>query len=183
MVAHPDYFQHNLEPPVNETQYYPVLVDFLLKFQKKTGLKVKFAVHPKSKIKNLSNLLKGIDCYRGSTAELVKESKLVLLHASTSLSYAILFNKPTAFLTSNDLNKSWIGTRIKSFAKEINSKVVNINVDLEKNFNLDNLFKVDTLKYQKYKNNYLKYPSSPDVPLWEIFTKYIQSEMSNEKQL
>ena len=99
-----------------------------------------------------SNLLKGIDYYTENTAELVKESKLVLLHASSPLSYSILFKKPTLFLTSNDLNKSWIGTRIKSFANEVNSKVININSDIDKNLNLDKLFKIDAFKYQKYKN-------------------------------
>ena len=38
--------------------------------------------------------------------ELVKNSSMVWLHTSTSISYAILFKKPSIFLTSYNLKKS-----------------------------------------------------------------------------
>ena len=97
MVNHSDYNLLNLDLPVSEFQYYPILVQFLKKFEITTGLKVKFSIHPKSRIKNLEKYLKDFDLSVGKTAELVKDSSLVLLHTTTAISYAILFKKPVIF--------------------------------------------------------------------------------------
>ena len=161
---------------MNEFQYYPVLIKFLKKFEIETGLQIKFAVHPKSRNKNLPNLLKDIDYSIGNTAELVKNSSAVLLHSSTALSYAILFKKPAIFLTSDTLKKSWIGPRIDKFAKIINAQVFNMNSDLNKSLDIQNLLIIDESKYKNYFDQYLKAPNSPDIPLWEIFTKYIKGK-------
>ena len=167
-----DYSVLNLLPPVNENEYFPILINFFKKFQLETGLKVKFAIHPKS-FKNFSNLLKDFEYYKGNTAEIVKNSSLVFLHASTSLSYAVLFNKPAVFLTSNNLIKSWFGDRITNFSKSVDGKIINMDEDLENNIILKDLTKFNKIKYQQYKDNYLKFPNSPDIPLWEIFSKNI----------
>ena len=145
----------------------------LKKFELETGLKVKFAKHPKS-FKDFSNLLKDFECYKANTAEIVKNSSLVFLHSSTAVSYAVLFSKPTVFLTSNELEKSWIGSKIVNFSKALNGKIINMNNSLDCNSDMKNLFNFDKHKYQEYKDMYKKFPNTPDVPLWEIFTKYIK---------
>jgi len=175
MVTHPDHIFHNVSSPVSEFQYYSVLIKFLKKFEIETGLQIKFAVHPKSRNMNLPNLLKDIACVKGNTAELVKDSKAVLLHSSTSLSYAILFEKPAIFLTSNELKKSWIGDRIVNFSRAAGGKIINMDVDTKNNLILKDLIKFDKNKYQEYKDKYLKYPNSPDVPLWKIFSENINN--------
>ena len=176
MVTHPDYIFQNISPPVSEFQYYSVLTKFFKKFEMETGLKIKFAVHPKSRNKNLSNLLKDIVCVKGNTAELVKDSKAVLLHASTSLSYAVLFKKPAIFLTSNELKKSWIGNRIDNFAKTINGQLINMDNNLNKKLDLQSLLKIDEDKYKNYLDQYLKVPDSPDIPSWQILTDNLKNK-------
>ena len=180
MPDHPDYISVNVKPPVNEDQYFRSLINFLKKFEKQTGLKVKFAVHPRSNYKkeNLANLIKDIDYYEDNTAELVKNSKIVLLHCSTAVSYAILFKKPTIFLTSKELKKSWIGSKIDNFARILNSQPVYIERALSEQINLKNLFKIDEEKYQKYSDQYIKVPDSPNKPLWEIFTDFVKKNNS-----
>jgi hypothetical protein len=139
-----------------------------------TKLQVLFAVHPKSNILKLPNLLKGIKYTAGNTAELIKNSNMVLLHSSTSISFAVLFNKPAVFLTSNKLKNSWIGPSIDNFAKTLNSRVINMNNDLNECINLQNLSKFDEGKYKNYLDQYLKVPNSPNAPLWEIVIDYIK---------
>ena len=107
--------------------------------------------------------------------ELVKNSSVVWLHTSTSISYAILFKKPSIFLTSYNLKKSWIGPMINNLAKVVNGQIINMDNDLNKPLDLQNLLKIDESKYKNYLDQYLKVPNSPDVPLWEIFTNYIKS--------
>ena len=129
----------------------------------------------KSLKKSRSKLPLDIDYSIGNTEELVKNSSLVLLHASTAVSYAILFKKPTIFLTSYNLRKSWMGPRINNLAKVVNGQIINMDNDLNKPLDLQNLLKIDESKYKNYLDQYLKVPNSPDVPLWEIFTNYIKS--------
>ena len=107
---------------------------------------------------------------------MVKSSSIVLLHASSALSYAILFNKPTVFLTSKDLNKSWVGPAINSFAQFMSVKAINMNKDLDKKINIQNLLKINKEKYKNYLDQFLKVPNSKDIPLWEIVTEYVQNQ-------
>lgn len=176
MTNHEDHSYLGIKPPVTENQYYPTLIKFLKKFEIESGLKVKFAIHPKSLNLNIPNFLKDFNCSSGNTAELVKNSSIVLLHASTALSYAILFNKPTIFLTSKDLNKSWVGPHIHSLAQFMNVKAINMNKDLDKKINMQNLLKINKEKYKNYLDQFLKAPNSRDIPLWEIVSEYVQNQ-------
>ena len=48
VIYHPDLSYCNIDSPVTEQEYYPTLLKFFRKFEKETGLKIKFAAHPKS---------------------------------------------------------------------------------------------------------------------------------------
>jgi len=135
-ISHPDYDLLKIKKDISPLEYYTMLIKFLKKFSNKTKLKIKFAVHPKCTNKKLSNLLQGIDYSIHNTAELVKKSKVVLLHDSTSISYAVLFNKPTIMLTSDQLNKSFLGPRIKNLAKIVNSEIIHMDRYLNNEVNL-----------------------------------------------
>jgi len=178
MTHDSDYSISNISPPVTEIEYFPTLIKFLKKFELNSGLKIKIAIHPKSS-KNLTNLLKDFECHKENTAKIVKDSSLVLLHASTALSYAILFSKPTLFLTSNELKNSWIGPRINNLAQVVNSKLININSSLPDSSIFNNLLKLDKEKYKNYKDQYLKMPNSLEIPLWEIFIRNIENDFKN----
>jgi len=181
LTSHLDYSMLNLTPPTTEDQYYPILLNFFKKFEIKTGFKIKFAVHPKSCNKNLNNLLKGIDYSYGNTAELIKNSKAILLHSSTALSYAVLFNKPAIFLTSNQLSKSWLGVNIEAFAKSVNGSIINIDNNLDKELSSERLLTIDTNKYKSYLDHYLKFPNTKDVLLWKIIEDYIKKNDSRKE--
>ena len=64
---------------------------------------------------------------------------------------------------------------INNLAKVVNGQIINMDNDLNKPLDLQNLLKIDESKYKNYLDQYLKVPNSPDVPLWEIFTNYIKS--------
>ena len=176
MASHPDIVVLGLEREINEFKYYKVLTKFLKKFEADTKLKVIVSIHPKSKNQNLKNLLEGIEFSKENSAELVKNSSLTLLHDSTAISFAILFNKPTLFLTSNHLNKSQFGPRIKNVAKTVNSRIINMDDFLQKKIDTKYLFQIDQDKYKDYLDQYIKIPNSPNLPIWEIFSKQIKEK-------
>ena len=61
--------------------------------------------------------------------------------------------KPIIFLTSHEINRSWMGSRIVNLSKILNSRLLNID---NKDYNLskENLL-ICKKSYQNYKNKYL----------------------------
>ena len=172
MVDHSDLFLLNLKPPATAENYYETLKKFLKNFELFSKLKVKIAFHPKRQ-KKIPNQLKEFEYTFGNTAEFVKNSKIVLAHSSTSISFAVLYNKPVIFLTSDEIEKSWQQSRIKKFSETLNGQLLNMNDDIKENLKVEKLFGIDDTKYRNYLNQYLKVPNSPDIPIWEIFCKKV----------
>ena len=57
MPNHSDYLLYGIESPINEKVYYVELFNFFKKFEKHTGLKIKFAAHPKTDKKKIKSFL------------------------------------------------------------------------------------------------------------------------------
>ena len=167
---HPTAAFRGENPKATKENYYPALNNFFETFEKKTGLEVVFAAHPRSRYDLYPEHLYNRKCFFNKTAELVKNSKIVLLHTTTSLSFAVLFKKPTIFLTSDEIKKSYDDFKINSYSREMNSPL--FNIDDKNNFNKinnsKNYFSFDQEKYQEYFEKYLKFPGSPDNFLWNI---------------
>ncbi len=172
MVDHIDFFLLNLKPPATAENYYETLRKFLKNFEIYSKLKVKIAFHPKSQ-KKIPNPLKDFEYTFGNTAEFVMNSKIVLAHSSTSISFAVLYKKPVIFLTSDEIKKSWQQSRIKKFSETLNGQLANMDDEIEKSLKIEKLFEIDDKKYSNYLDQYLKVPNSPDIPIWEIFCKKI----------
>ena len=61
----------------------------------------------------------------------------------------------------------------RRFSETLNGQLVNMDDEIEKNLKIEKLFGVDEKKYSNYLDQYLKVPNSPDIPIWEIFSKKI----------
>ena len=157
-------------------KYFPSLNNFFNDFEKKTGLEIIFAAHPRSRYDLYPEYLYGRKYFMYKTAELIINSKIVLLHSSTSLSFAILYKKPTIFLTSNEIKRSFHDFRVHSFSRSMDSLM--FNIDDKNNYskipNNSKIFFINEKKYQEYKDNYLKFPGTPEKYLWSIFLDNIK---------
>jgi len=164
---------------VTPENYYSSLNYFFKNFEDKTGLEVVFAAHPRSRYDLWSKYLYGRKYYLFKTSELVKNSKIVLLHTSTSISFAILYNKPIIFLTSNEYKKSFDDFRINSYSRTMNSLL--FNIDDKDNYSKipkgNEIFSFDQNKYKQYKDEHIKYSGTPDNYLWNIFLDNIEKRV------
>lgn len=92
---HPDIPYAYRVPLGDKNRYLKVMNDFFEKVEAKYQLPVVVALHPKSVYTN--------DDYGGrrtikyKTAQLIKDSEMVLSQGSTSTTLAVLYNKPTLF--------------------------------------------------------------------------------------
>jgi len=156
---------------VTKDKYFPALNNFFNDFEAKTGLKVIFAAHPRSRYDLYPEYLYGRKYLLNKTAELIINSKIVLLHSSTSLSFAVLYEKPMVFLTSDEIKRSFHDFRVHSYSRAMNGLLFNIDYknNYSKTRSKDRFFLYDRDKYLKYKNKYLKFPGTPDKSLWYIF--------------
>ena len=98
VTGHPDYHYLNLNPFCDHQVYFEELKKLFDILENKLDLKIIIAAHPKidySKFKNEFSR----KIFYNKTIELVKNSNLVLSHMSTSINFAVIYNKPIIFST------------------------------------------------------------------------------------
>jgi len=178
-AKHPDVEYMEEEYFIDEDKFYPSLESFFLDFERETRLKVIVAAHPRSQYDLYPDLFGKRKLVKGKTAELIKESEMVLLHTSTAISFAVLWQKPLLFLTSNEIINSFVHLDIVSLSNFFSKRVVNLDNYTSQEI-IDNLQKdFSKNNYEKYRDNYLKYPGSPNVNSWQIFTDFILNKFNN----
>lgn len=94
---HPDFALFGMET-VEPDRYFDCLRRFFVDFEKLHKIPVVIAVHPKSSYEG-TNYFENRPMYKGATAQLVRDAKVVLCHASTSVGYAAIFKIPVLFLS------------------------------------------------------------------------------------
>jgi len=178
MFYHFDYEYLSIKPPVTEQKYYKSLLDFFDRFETVTGLEIVIAAHPRSRYFLRQHLLGGRRFYQHKTPPIVRDATLVLCHASTSISYAVLWKKPLFFLTSDELKVSFVGSRVKMLSSLLGATVFNIDerIDLP---STDTMTKINKQAYANYKEMYIKIPGTPDKAIWEIFFEYLKNIYGN----
>ena len=123
------------------------------------------AAPPRSEYDKHPDYFGGRQVIKGRTVELVKQSELVLLHCSTSISFSVLFRKPMLFITSDSIRKSFYGPDIDSMAGHFDKTPINLD---NSEFSLDGAMEMDEDAYSAYQRNYIKYPGTPELPFWRI---------------
>jgi len=156
MPDHPDVLLFYEKNAINFDVYFKLLKNFFLDFRKKNDLKIVFASHPRRKSLDKIKELKIFDDYVvDKTLNIVKFSKLVFIHYSTSVSFANIFKKPIVHLNSKKI--CYYHNKINTMQNETGGLLV----DLDDISTWDiNLKKIDFNKYKSYRDNYLKHPLS-----------------------
>ena len=119
LINHTDFSINDVRVE-DEKQYYQELQELFSYLETQYSLKVIVAAHPRSKVEYTKSKLPDYDVVIGETAGLVKHSEACITHASTSSNFAVIFNRPIIFVTSdrmqktrraNDILASWFGRR------------------------------------------------------------------------
>lgn len=177
LAYHSDFVHGGIKPHVTADKYYPPLLAFFDIFERVTGIDVIFSAHPRSRYDLRPHLLSGRKPVLGSTAELVRDATIVLSHGSTSTSFAVLWRKPLIFLTSNEFKRSRLGLNIALFGNLSKAPLVNIDSLNDLKIDLEAWMCFDECAYADYKKRYIKMPGAPELPVWEIFSDYVQKEI------
>jgi hypothetical protein len=172
MPNHPDHkiigLNDNL---IDKENYYYELKKYLKRLSEVNKLDIKFLAHPKSNLKELKVFFHDFDVILNKTYEMVSSAKLVLAHQSTAISFAIILRKPLIFLTTNSINKTFYGERIKYLSKILSCKCINISNSNE--FNFKNINVPNSIAYRNYLCKYIKHPKSDNILVWDLIGKYL----------
>lgn len=170
---YPDYVRMNVKPPVTPENYYPLLCDFFSNIEKERGYEVIIAAHPRSNYEERPDYFEGRKTIRGKTRDLIRDSELVLMHYSTSLNFAVLYEKPVIFFTTNEMEKFNIDANyIRAYSSEINKKFINISRDYEIDWGEE--LRIDEKSYADYKEKYIKRRNTEDKFFWQIVVDEIR---------
>jgi hypothetical protein len=171
---YPDYIRMKVKSPVSPDNYYPLLCKFFSDVEKETGLEVIIAAHPRSNYDEHPDYFKGRKTIRGKTRELIKNSKLVLMHYSTSLNFAVLYNKPVVFFTTDEMEQFSIDANyVRAYSSELYKSFINISsrskIDWETELN------VDKRSYDSYREKYIKKKDTESKFFWQIVAEKIKT--------
>ena len=163
----------NLNTDSSPEDYYSELNEFFDFFEKKEDVKVVVAAHPRSDYKKLpfKPFQNREICYN-KTVELIRGSKYVLGHNSTSLGIAAVFNKPILLLNSNTFsvyNKNYVDL----FSKELGVGVINIS-NRNQYQEEDYCLLSESNFYKEYIAEYIKYKETSEINSWDFFVNSIQ---------
>jgi hypothetical protein len=160
-------------PSVQAEEYYPLLCTFFDFLEKKYGVHITIAAHPRSKYDEMLDLFGGRRVIRGKTVELVKNAGFVLMHQSMSINYAVLFRKPIVFITTDQVNQYLVeDPAIEWLAAFFGKKAHNLNRGIEVDLKTELPVREDS--YRQYQNDYIKKTGSEEKMLWQIVADRIK---------
>lgn len=169
-----DYAYMGVKNPVTPERYYRSLCKFFNKVEKEMGFKVIIAAHPSSMYEKHPDYYESRSVIRGKTMELIRDAEFVLMHYSTSINFAVLFNKPVIFFTTDELEDSIIDAKyVRAFSSALGKRFINIDNDYETDW-IEELM-VNKKIYSIYKERYIKKRGTEEKPFWQIVADEIKN--------
>lgn len=170
---HPDWSLLNIKTVEPESYFRGINAYFDL-IEKRFGVRVVIAAHPSANY--AESRFAGREIIKYKTNELVRDSEFVFAHATTSISFPVLYGKPLIFLYNDQLQR--LGSQ------SILPWIVNFSDTLGSGLcNLDSIHSVEQLsipcvnagKYEQYKYDYLTSPESEDKLTKEVILDFLEA--------
>lgn len=169
---HPDPIFGNRKSGCSAEKYYPPLRRFFDYLEDKFKMKVIIAAHPRADYEKLSSPFGVRDIVYGETVKLVKNAKMVLAHDSSSVNFAILYQKPLVFLFDPVYKRSFRES-IHLMAFVLKRKPIDLSKPFPGVSGLTNGLEVNRSVYNDYQSKFIKESGTPKKQIWDIFTDYL----------
>ena len=154
--------------------YYSSMNSFFDFIEENMGLDVVIAAHPRSRYESTSAVYGQRPVIKGKTVELVASAKLVVAHMSTSISYAVLFRKPTIFAKIPGQRASGhLNLMVETMATALGATPIDLKKDDLTTRLLLHQGKFE--HYAEYEKRYIKTEGAAESMVWEIVAKTIKS--------
>lgn len=175
IAGHEDNAELGYPRPVSAAGFFPALADFFSAVEAASGLPVIVAGYPSDQPGPKPSAFGKREVVYGETANLIRGAKLVFAHASTAISFAVLWRRPLVFLTSRELTSSWYFPWIAAPRSILNAPLVDID-SFETAPNLVAAWQdFDRGAYDSYRDTFIKSAGSPECSLWDILVAATQN--------
>jgi hypothetical protein len=176
---HPDLLYTGNPPPCPAEEYYPQLRQFFDHLEAEYGVHITVAAHPKSQYEHHPDYFGGRPVIRGDTPVMVQRAGFVILHASTSLNFAILFEKPVIFVTNRRIDANpgicRLGAILSTMASILGKKPVLLDEPCTLDWHRE--LTVDREAYARYRDWYIKKQGTEERNTWDIVADAIISRL------
>jgi hypothetical protein len=168
---HPDMVATGFANAINVSAYYASLRKLFDQIEKELGFNVIVSAHPRSNYPEKAEEFGGRKIVRNQTPKLVRGCRLVIGHCSTSLNYAVLWNKPIMIVSTRDYYSCdpTMAEMINGYALSLDKPVRWIAPD--EDADLSDALEVNVQPYKAFKEDYIKMEKSVDLPFWQIVSE------------
>ena len=159
---------------VSGADWYPKLGSFFDFVESVLATKVNVAIHPKHVGRDHQPMFGTRSTIGGQTPELVSKCSLVIATNSTSISYAVAFEKPLILVTSDQIQNGrdqYKASLIANIAKETGAKIFNIDREYTEQELRDALV-IDHARRESYKRKYLT-SRTDDKPNYQVLLEEV----------
>lgn len=163
-----DYVVMGVVPELSKEEYARIINNFYDFVEKKTGIKVVIATHPKHTEKE--NVYGGRPYLHYSTEQLIKYSSGVFCHYSGAIKFAVIHRKPICFTSSRKTKTDvYFQGNIKAYSSCLKAEInyIDNNEDWQKLLD-KGFFYYDKESYEVYERNYITINRSEERFLWDI---------------
>ncbi len=172
---HPEFVQQGNRTVATAERYFPTIRGALAAVASALDISFRVAAHPRASYRQRGGDYFGdFPITYGNTAELVSNCEVAVCHDSTAIQFAVLFNKPVIFLTTDELCSAYEGRSIEQVAAELGKEPINLDRTDLAAVDWAEEMRIDAKKYEGYKRKYIKMNDSPDIPLWDILINHIE---------
>jgi hypothetical protein len=170
---HSDFDILGMKPAIADL-YFSTINHFFDFVEENMSLKVVIAAHPRSDYDSMPGVFSGRTIIKGQTVELVARSKLVVMHMSTALSYAVFFRKPVMALKIPGLG---VNNQMNLMVEAMGAAIGSVPIDLDRDKLTSDLLQQDCNleKYAEYESRYMKSLGADEMSTWEIVAKIIKN--------
>ena len=175
---HPDYDALKIAAPLSAEQYYPNLRRIFDRIEEAYSCKVVIAAHPRAVYseKQVEEWFGGRQVVFSETPALVSDSILALAHASTSISYVILKNKPLLLIDSDRWIGSFMRAGIDSICAILCPRLVFLEGEEAVPVHLDSMI-LDPERLSRYRSDFIGSPAAKKCPSYWVLAAIVRGEL------
>jgi len=160
---HEDFIRDNESSYVTPDAYYGTLNHYFKHVEQATGKKVIIAAHPSTKDVDRWHF----QSIKDHSINLIKYADAVLMHSTTAVSFAILYEKPLAMIVTDEIVVSKMHPFNQQLSLELGLPMINVNREIQVDFTYNKS------KFLAYKHNYISNSPYRDLLSMEIVLKEI----------
>jgi len=133
--------------------------------------KIVVCAHPNRSRASIERISSLCEVVQFETEQWIRDSALVIAHASTALDFAVVFEKPTCFVALPEMQRNdRFATMIRAYANKLGRRVNVLSDPLPQQLDWGR----DEAAYAQFKRNFIKHPGTPEMNSWEYIAAVLR---------